>query len=566
MRSLDARRGEGHGAGRNLGFNSATRPETDIPVVKGDSTTSGDKAIRSAAEGATELADSVMHANAAVEKHFATDHLRSDLKGRTISSAFITITAQGAKLILTLVSTMVLARLLTPLDFGLVAMVMTVTGFLRIFKDAGLSTATIQRDKITHAQVSNLFWINVALSGLISLVMAACSPMIAWFFREPRLVGVTLILSISFLLTGATVQHMALLNRQMRFKVIALIEVGSMLVSVAVGVGMAWLKYGYWSLVGFQLSLPFAALLLTWSTSTWRPQLPVRRGGTRSFLRFGANLTASSFIYSLAGGADSLLIGRYYGLDPVGLYSRAGALLRRPLEQLLSPINAVFIPVLSMIQDQPDRYRSAFLRVYEAVALIGAIVSGLSLALARPLTLVALGPKWEGVVVIFGGFAISALFNPLAATCSWLLESQGRGRDMLLTSGIISGVAICSFVIGLPFGPAGVAIAYSIFGILVQLPFYFHITGRSGPVATVDLWVGFVRHLPVWGIVCGASFLTLTLVVGRPPWLQLLICVPAGLLAGGALMCFYPPSRRTALSLLDALREFTVGRGKSILR
>jgi len=490
------------------------------------------------------------------EEHFATDHLRSDLKGRTISSAIVTMTAQGAKLVLTLVSTMVLARLLTPLDFGLVAMVMTIMGFLRIFKDAGLSTATIQRDKITHAQVSNLFWINVALSGLISMAMAACSPAIASFFREPRLIGITLILSISFLLNGAAVQHMALLNRQMRFKAIALIEVGSMLASVVIGIGMAWFQYGYWSLVGSQLSLPLVALLLTWSASRWRPQLPVRDGGTRSFLRFGANLTASSFIYSLAGGADNLLIGRYYGLDPVGLYSRAGALLRRPLEQLLSPINAVFIPVLSMLQDQPERYRSVFLRVYEVVALAGAIISGLCLALARPLTLAALGPQWEGVIFIFGGLAIAALFNPLAATCSWLLESQGRGRDMVLTSGIISGVAICSFVIGLPFGPAGVAIAYSIFGVLIQLPLYFHITGRSGPVGTAKLWGGFARHLPVLGIVYGTTFLTLRFVAARPPWVQLLTCVPAGLLAGGALMCVYAPSRKTALSLFDALREF----------
>ena len=486
---------------------------------------------------------------------FSTDHLRSDLKGRTISSALVTTTAQGAKLVLTLISTMILARLLTPLDFGLVAMVMSVMGFLRIFKDAGLSTATIQRNRITHAQVSNLFWINVLLSGFISLVMAACAPLIASFFHEPRLLGVTLVLSISFLLTGLAVQHLALLNRQMRFRAIALIEVGSMLVSVAIGVGLAWLKYGYWSLVWFQLSLPLVALFLTWSAHGWRPQLPTRGNGTGSFLRFGANLTASSFIYSIAGGADSLLIGRYSGLDSVGLYSRGGALLRRPLEQLLSPINAVFIPVLSMIQDQPERYRGTFLRAYEAIVLVGSLFSALCLALARPLVLVALGPKWEGVVFIFGGFALAALFNPLVATCSWLLESQGRGKDMLLTSVIISAVAICSFVVGLPYGPAGVAIAYAVFGIVIQMPVYFYVTGRSGPVGTADLWIGFFRHVPVWGVVCGATFLMLTLVPGRPPFVQLVICAPVGVLAGAAFISTYAPSRRAILSLLEILRE-----------
>ncbi len=125
------------------------------------------------------------------EKHLRTDHLLSDLKGRTISSAVVTIIAQGAQFVLNLGSIMVLARLLTPQDFGLFAMVTTVMGFLRVFKDAGLSTVTVQREGITHAQVSNLFWINVAMSGTISVILIVGAPAIAWFYREPRLVGVT---------------------------------------------------------------------------------------------------------------------------------------------------------------------------------------------------------------------------------------------------------------------------------------------------------------------------------------------------------------------------------------
>jgi O-antigen/teichoic acid export membrane protein len=161
------------------------------------------------------------------EKHLGTDHLLSDLKGRTISGAFITVAAQGAQFVLSLTSIMVLARLLTPKDFGLFAMVTTVMGYLRVFKDAGLSTATVQREGITHAQVSNLFWINVVMSGAIGLILATCAPVVAWFYREPRLVPITLILSSTFLLSGLTIQHTALLNRQMRFKAVAFIEVNA---------------------------------------------------------------------------------------------------------------------------------------------------------------------------------------------------------------------------------------------------------------------------------------------------------------------------------------------------
>ena len=181
------------------------------------------------------------------QEHFKTDHLLTNLKGHTISSGAVTVSAQGAKFLLNMASTMILARLLMPRDFGLVAMVMTVANFLRVFKDAGLSIATVQRERITHAQVSNLFWINVAVSAVSTLVLAASAPIIARFYGNPRLIPITLFLSVTFLISGSTIQHQALLKRQMRFKALAVIEVGSMVIGVFVAVLMAALGYGYWS-------------------------------------------------------------------------------------------------------------------------------------------------------------------------------------------------------------------------------------------------------------------------------------------------------------------------------
>jgi PST family polysaccharide transporter len=489
------------------------------------------------------------------ERHLTTEHLLMDLKSRTLSSGFVTTLAQGAQFALNLSSIMVLARLLTPQDFGLVAMVMTVVGFLRVFKEAGLSTATIQRDGITHSQVSNLFWINAALSGAVSVLVAASAHAIAWFYREPRLVAITVALSTTFFLTGLAVQHQALLNRQMRFKVIAAIDVGSMLAGILFGVGMAWLKYGYWSLVGTNLATAAVRLLLTWSACSWRPQSPTRRSGTRPLLSFGANLAAGGFIWSLARGSDGLLIGRFFGPDSVGLYSRAAALLMRPVEQFLGPIYTVFVPALSRLQAQPERYRRTFLQVYEATALTSFPFTGLFLALAHPLTVVVLGPKWEKAAVIFASFTMLALFTPLASLSTWLFASQGRGRDSLLSSLISSSVTVASFIVGLPFGPVGVAIAYSASGMLIQLPLLYHIAGRRGPVTTKDLWTVFFRHLPVWGVVCGATCEAQALGANYAPLTQLLICAPVGLLVGAAFICVYAPARRAAMSLFSIIRE-----------
>jgi len=489
------------------------------------------------------------------DRHFATDHLLTDLKGRTISGAFVTVAAQGVQFVLSLASIMVLARLLTPQDFGLFAMVTTVMGYLRIFKDAGLSTATVQREGITHAQVSNLFWINVAVSGGVGLIFAAASPVVAWFYREPRLVAITLILSITFPLSGLTVQHTALLSRQLRFKAMAFIQIGSLLIGLVVGTGMAWVGYNYWALVFSNLVTVVAAVPLTWLAVPWRPHRPSRRSGVRSLVGFGANLATGGFIYSLAKGADGLLVGRFYGADSIGLYSRASALLNRPMDQFLAPMNFVFVPTLSRILIQPERYRSAFLRVYEAMALVSFLGSGLVLALARPLTLVVLGPKWENAALIFAGFTIAALYTPIGGASTWLFATQGRGKDSLISSSLFSVITVASFVVGLPFGPAGVALVYSVAGLVVGLPVLYYFAGRQGPVTTADLWNGFFRYLPLFAVVCGATWLMRLLFANSLPLVQLVICTPVGLVAGLILIGILTPMRRVALGIVDILRE-----------
>ena len=485
------------------------------------------------------------------QEHFKTDHLLTNLKGHTISSGAVTMLAQAVKFVLSLVSTMILARLLTPQDFGLVAMVTTVTGFLFVFKDAGLSIATVQRERITHAQVSNLFWINMVVSVLTTLIVAASAPIIAMFYHNSQLVGITLCLSITFLISGSTIQHQALLKRQMRFKALAVVEVGSITVGVLVGVVMALLGYRYWSLVGSSLSTETTGLLLTWSISRWRPRLPGRRRAHR---------VAGDFIFALARGADNLLIGRFYGSAAVGLYSRATALLIRPLEQFLGPINAVFVPALSRLQSQPERYRSTFLRLYESIALTGFLFTGLFLALSHPLTLVLLGHKWQNAAAIFAGFTIAALCVPLASSSTWLFTSQGRGRDMLVSQSINACVTVFSFIVGLPYGPVGVAIAFSMSGPLIRLPVLYFMVGRRGPVKTRDLWIVFCRHLPVWIVVFLMTWLMRAFVINLAPLVQLLIAAPVGVLAGGAFICSFAPQRKVAMDILDTIRDLRKNR------
>src|SRR5262249_18897970 len=183
----------------------------------------------------------------------STEHLHSDLKGRSVRGGFCTVSSQGGQFLIQSVSTVVLARLLTPVDFGIVAMVTAVTGLGQAFADFGLSEATIQRKEITHNQVSTLFWINVAIGLGLMLVTMGAAPVLAWFYREPRLKDITFLMSLTFLISSLRVQHDALLKRQMRFLSLAVRDVASWGVAVPVAIAMAWRGAGYWALAALPL-------------------------------------------------------------------------------------------------------------------------------------------------------------------------------------------------------------------------------------------------------------------------------------------------------------------------
>ncbi len=494
--------------------------------------------------------------------HFRTDHLLNNIGHRAISGGFITFGAQGAKLILNFAAAAILARLLGPRDFGLVGMVLGVTAVVGVFKELGLSTATVQRDTITQQQVSNLFWINVAFSGLLGLICAGLAPLTAWFYHDHRVMGIMLALSITFLLTGSTVQHQALLSRQMRFQALAVIDVISITIGYFSACILAWVGAGYWALVIQQVAIAGCALPMTWVISRWRPHLPSRNSGVRPLISFGAHLSVADFVARFSESSDSILLGRFYGAEPLGLYSRAQVLLGRPIQQVLTPINSVLIPVLSRLQSDPERYRRNYMQAYGGLALIVFSFSGLCVALASPIVLVVLGPKWAGVIPLVIGFALVAVSGPLSLICAWIYESQGRGSDQLRNHTIAGVITIASYIIGLHWGPVGIIMSLAIISLCIRQPIIYHIAGRSGPIRTRDLWAGFLSHVPCWGAVFLPAWLSYKAMRHTSPLIQLIVCVPVGLVVGVFLMLLIPSPRRSAFFI--ASRIFGALKAKAI--
>lgn len=420
------------------------------------------------------------------EQHFRTDHLKSDLKGRSVRGGAAVLIAQGCKFILQMGSTIILARLLTPQDYGLIGMVSAVTGFVSMFKDMGLSMATIQKAEVNHRQISTLFWVNVGLSIATMLVSAAIAPVIAWFYGEPRLTLITLVSAIGFIFGGLTVQHQALLNRQMRFTALAIIDIISMLIGITTAIVLAWYGAGYWALVMMQLAIAISTTIGVWLICRWRPSLPSLHSGIGEMLAFGGNLTGYSIINYFSRNLDNVLIGRYWGAGELGLYSKAYQLLLLPINQINAPIASVAIPALSRLVDSPAQYRKAYLRIVEKVALLTMPIMIFMIATSDWLVLLLLGSQWNDSRRIFILLALAGLIQPVANSTGWLFISQNRSHQMFQW-GLIGGtINIVSFFAGLHWGAVGVAASYSLFWTYICMPLLFWFIGRTGPIKTAD--------------------------------------------------------------------------------
>jgi PST family polysaccharide transporter len=225
------------------------------------------------------------------------------------------------------------------------------------------------------------------------------------------------------------------------------------------------------------------------------------------------------------------------------------------LEQLLAPLSAILIPVLSRLQSDPERYRRTFIRAYDTLALTAFPFAALGLVLAEPLVLVVLGPKWNGVVPLFAGFTLVALSLPLSIPASCLFMSQGRGRDLLQTYSLLSFVTVAAFVIGLPWGPLGVVLALAAASLVIRLPILYYLAGRRGPVRTADLWKGFVAYLPCWGAVYAATALAHGMLGAAPPLVQVLVCAPAGLAGGAVAVLVFERPRASAFYTWQTVRH-----------
>ncbi|QQE66398.1 lipopolysaccharide biosynthesis protein [Leptolyngbya sp. BL0902] len=499
--------------------------------------------------------DSERQASDPNQAFFRTDHLTEELRTRTVRSSAVTISAQGLKFVITMGSTVILARLLSPDDYGLIGMVTVVTGFVQLFKDLGLAEATIQQEEITHRQVSTLFWINVGFSLGIALVVALLAPVVAWFYREPRLISITLVLATTFIFSGLAVQHQALLRRQMAFAVLAKIEIAALLVGVLIAQGTAFYGAGYWALVYMQLASALVYVLGAWLACRWKPGVPRWTPDLWPMLSFGGNLTGFRGLNYFSRNFDNVLIGRVWGAGELGLYSKAYQLLLLPINQINGPVYSVVLSTLSRLQQDPERYRRVYFKAVLGITTLGMPLVAFLFATAEQVIELLLGQTWMGVVPIFQFLMPAAFVATFTISMGWVYQSLGRVDRQFRWGIFSSGINVITFLVSVRWGAVGVAAAYGVLQpILLAIEVVYCYRGTH--LSPVELLQTLAK--PGFAALGAAALLVgfnRSVALPLPPWLNLGL---EALLYGGlylALWLTIPGGRKTLVELLQVTQD-----------
>lgn len=415
-------------------------------------------------------------------------HDLADIKKKSVRGGAMSLGARLVSVVLTLVSTAVLARLLTPDDFGVLAMLLSITAFVSVFKDFGLSSAAIQKgDSLPASQASYLFWLNVAAGVVLTALVIALAPVVGWVFDNDALVAATQLISLSFLFTSLGAQHAAAIQSRLMFHKKAVADIVGTLVSFLTVMGLALLGYSFWSLVWGAISGAATTTLLLIALSPLKLARPERGQSLRQLLNFGGHVTAFEFINYFHRNLDNILIGRVWGAEALGIYSRAYQLLMFPITNLRTPINAVAFPAMSKLRGEPEKFRAYYLKISFLLALTSMPLVAFLASAADEVIGLLLGPRWLGVVPIFQALALAAFIQPVASLRGLVALSSGRSRAYLVVGAIYAVVACIAFVAGLAWGPMGVAIGYSIATYVLLYP-SIKLSFQSTTIQWSDFW------------------------------------------------------------------------------
>lgn len=469
-------------------------------------------------------------------------------------TAWSTIATAGRQ-ILTFASLATVARKLGPDAYGVMGMAAIVAGFINNFRELGTTPAVIQKPSLSPRLLSSLFWINAAFGFCMFLLVAGAAPWVATFFHTPELTAVLRVFSISFILASLGVVHNALLNREMMFRHLAIVDITSGLLTYLIALVCAYRGFGVWSLVYANVATTLVATLGYWLSIRFRPAFVFAKQEVMSIAGYSSNFSAFGLVNYGCRNADNLIVGKVLGPIPLGFYQMAYNLMMTPLQNISSVIVQVLFPAFARIQDDNTRFREAYVRSCMLIGLITfPVMAGLGLVV-DPLVRAVLGTKWVGAIPIFQILVPAGVIQSVHTTVGVIYQSKGRTDWMFRMQVLFFAGTLTAFLIGVRHGAVGVAAAYAIAYFLMLYPFL------AAPFRLIDLkvWQFAAALMPqlLWtaamALVCAAWLLLLSHVGITQAWPRLLTtCAVGAIVYTGGLLLFRP---RVVNDLAEVLKN-----------
>jgi len=457
---------------------------------------------------------------------------------KTILGLGWSVVGQVGQQAISFVIVIILARLLSPREFGLLAMITVITSFASIFAEMGFSAALVQKQDIQQKHLSSVFWLNLGVGLLLTLLFIAGAPLIAHFYSEPVLVPLTIFISFNFLIGSLTIVQKTMMTRAIDFRNLTIVDMTAVVVSGVVAIVLAYTGAGVWSLAVQTVLLSIITMIMLWKLGKWYPSLTFDWDAIKDLLGFSLNLFGSKLLNYWVRNLDYLLIGRFIGPQPLGVYKNAYTIMLFPLNNVSRVISRVMFPSLSLIQEDKRRVKRLFLRMTRTIALITFPMMAGLFVVAESFVLTLFGTQWADMIPILQVFCFTGLMQSVGTLTGNLYLSQGRSDLQLHVGLFVHAVAILGIVIGLRWGALGVAIGLTVASIINSYPSLFF----AGRLVNLTYWQVWYQLLSILG--CALIMATAVWGLGFtlpnlwPHWLRLSILAVFGILVYGSLLHF----------------------------
>lgn len=455
-----------------------------------------------------------------------------NLAQRATRGIAVTMGGLWGRALLQTLSTIVLARLLTPADFGLIAMVGAVMGIAELVRDFGMTGAIIQAQNLSDRVWKSLMWLSALIGAVLAVVVALCAPLIALLYNEPRLVGVTLLMAPGVFLSGLVMPLQARATKDLRFGTLATLDVSTMFFGVIIGIITAWIGWGYWSLVAMAGAQFLVRLVVLWSIvrPQWGPPRIVRE--TWTLMGTGGSIFGAELLGYAEKNLDNVIIGAQLGPTALGQYSRAYALFLLPLQQMNGPLGRVALPVLSTLREDGERYRRYIRSAALVIGYLTLPTYAVAAGVAQPLVLLLLGPNWSVAATLFSLLAIAGFGQAIGRLRTWVYISLGHSHRQFVYDLVARPLIIGGYFFGLWWGGLnGLVITYGVMTLILLVPgFGFAIRGTF--VKAADIALPLLRPALMALAAFVASYFVSRLVGSDIAILEVLVgCAAAGIVA-----------------------------------